>query len=159
MKNDGLLLLASLLSLAAPAYGACGQEALQHERKDVATIQTLETAWSVAFLQGDTELERCLLTPDFTEILRDGSVQVLADELGFAAKNRGKNLPIPDLPKGAVLIHGVVAVAYGLSTSTGKDGKLRMTRYADYYVWEESSWHAFFAQQSELSAAGGAPSP
>jgi hypothetical protein len=90
------------------------------------------------------------LTPDFTEIVRSGELKVLTDELTFAAKNLGKNLPIPDQPKGAVLIHGNVAVAYGVSKATGADGKPRATRYADYYVWEDNAWHAFFAQQTPL---------
>ena len=145
-----LFLWLSLSCLASQAYGACGQEVLQHEHQDAATIQALETAWSVAYLNGDTDFERCLLTPDFTEILRDGSVKLLADELGFAAKNAGKHLTIPDLPKGTVFIHGDVAVAYGLSGSADAQGVKHMTRYADYYIWEEGAWRAYFAQQSQF---------
>jgi len=121
-----------------------------HQRKDAATIQHLEGAWSIAYLQGDMELERCLLTPDFTEILRNGDVIVLADELQLAANNKGKNLLIADLPKSTVLIHGNVAVAYGTSHSTSSDGKARTTRFADYYIWENGTWHAFFAQQTQF---------
>lgn len=145
-----VLSLLVLCSMASPVWAACGQEALQHEHKDAATIQVLETAWSVAYLKGDVDFERCLLTPDFTEILKDGSVKLLVDELGFAAKNSGKHLPIPDLPQGTVFIHGDVAVAYGLSGSTDAQGVKHMTRYADYYIWEEGAWRAYFAQQSQF---------
>jgi hypothetical protein len=144
----------TLLSLAfaspARAEDPCRLPPLLHQHKDAATIQNLEEAWTAAYLRGDTEFERCLLTPDFTEIVRSGEIKVLADELAFAAKNQGKNLAIPDQPKGAVLIHGNVAVAYDFSKATAPDGKPRVTRYADYYVWENNSWHAFFAQQTSV---------
>jgi len=123
---------------------------LMHQHKDVATVQQLENAWSMAYLRGDTELERCLLTTDFTEILRTGEVKTLADELEFAVKNQGRNLAIPNLPKSTVLIHGNVAVGYGTSRSTGADVHARAMRYADYYVWEGGAWHAFFAQQTQF---------
>lgn len=141
---------ASVLSLlvfipAASPKGICDVPPLRHEQRDKATIGRLERAWSMAYLRGDIALERCILTPDFTEILRTGEVKGLADELGFAAKNRGKDLAIPDVPKPAILIHGNVAVAYGTSGPAN-----RPMRYADYYVWENGSWHAFFAQQTQL---------
>ena len=92
--------------------------------------------------------ERCLLASDFTEILRTGEVKFLADELYLAAKNRGKNLAIPDLPKANVLMHGNLAVAYGLSSS-------KKTRYADSYLWENGAWHVLFAQQTQLQNNSG----
>lgn len=57
-------------------------------------------------LLGDTNFESCLLTADFTSISRKGKVRVLADELAVAAKNKGKNLPIPSFAKITVLMHG-----------------------------------------------------
>jgi hypothetical protein len=145
-------ILTSTLSAASAhhAQNTCDQSTLKDERKDVATIQRLERAWTVAYLEADTNFERCLLSPDFTEIIRSGEVKFLADELEFAKKNEGKNLPIPDQPKPTVLLHGNVAVAYGASEFTGLDGEVRKTRYADYYVWENGSWHAFFAQQTTV---------
>lgn len=132
---------------AAPS---CHSSALANQRLDASTVQRLEKARTVAYLKGDLDFERCLLTSDFTEIMRTGEVKVLADELEFARKNIGKNLPIPDLPEGAVFIHGNVAVAYGQSSSTGPSGAPRKTRYADYYIWQRNSWHAFFAQQTAI---------
>lgn len=70
-----------------------------HQRKDEATAQRLENAWNIAYLRGDTNFESCLLTPDFTSISLKGEVRVLADELAVAAKNKGKNLPIPSFPE------------------------------------------------------------
>jgi hypothetical protein len=144
----GILLLSLVSSLHAK--DTCNMPPLLHQRRDVATVQDLEHAWSVAYLRGDTDLERCLLASDFTEIMRTGEVKGLTDELEFAAKNQGKNPAIPDLPKSTVLIHGNVAVAYGTSTSAGADGARRRTRFADYYVWENGAWHAFFAQQTQF---------
>jgi hypothetical protein len=137
-------------SIPLHAQSTCDMDALKAQQRDVATIQRLENAWSVAYLKADTNFELCLLSKDFTEIVRSGEVKFLSDELAFARKNEGKNLPIPKLPEPTVLLHGNVAVAYGTSQSTGPDGKIKETRYADYYVWENGKWHAFFAQQTSV---------
>src|SRR5882762_7696726 len=91
-------------TLSLQAQIACMQPELSHQRKDVETIQQLEHAWSVAYLKGDTDFERCLISPDFTEIMRNGEMKTLTDELNFAAKNKGKNRPISELPPVTVLI-------------------------------------------------------
>jgi len=70
-------------------------------------VQRLEEAWSLAFLTGDTEFERCLLAPDFTEIMSNGEIKFLADELALARANFGAQRPIPPLPKAKVLIYGL----------------------------------------------------
>jgi hypothetical protein len=59
------------------ARADCARPALAHQRRDAATIQRLESAWSLAYLTGDTEFEACLLTPDFTEIVSSGSIHHL----------------------------------------------------------------------------------
>jgi hypothetical protein len=143
-----LFFLASLLPLASRAQDACGQAVLKDEHQDAATLQALERAWSVAFLQGDTDFERCLLTPDFTEITRGGAVKALADELALAAQNRGKNLPPPPPLQIPVMIHGDVAVAY-VAVPHSKDGKTFNVYNADYYLWEGGAWHAYFSQQTQ----------
>lgn len=116
-------------------------------------MQRLERVWSLAYIRGDDEIEKCLLLPGFTEVLKDGSIKYLADELGFARKNTGRNLPIPILPVSTVLLHGNVAVAYGVSESTAGDGTHRSMRYVDYYLWEGGMWHAYFAQQTPIAAS------
>ena len=146
-----IVLLSPFVAIRANAAPACNSPALTNERLDVVTIQHLEKAWSIAYLKGDLDFERCLLTADFTEIMRSGEVKVLSDELDFARKNVGKNLPIPELPQGTVFIHGNVAVAYGQSSSTAPDGSQRKTCYADYYIWKKGAWHAFFAQQTAVN--------
>ena len=123
----------------------CQFPSLAHEHRDVATIQALELEWTRAYLRGDTEFEACLLTPDFTEIMRNGDIKDLSAELALAAKNKAKPLPLGDLPSGQVLLHGNVAVAYGRSAGA------RAMRYADYYVWENSHWRVYFAQQTEIT--------
>jgi hypothetical protein len=145
-----LLLAFPFLSEASP----CQLQPLLNQREDVATIVRLEQEWTRAYLRGDTDFELCLLTPDFTEIMRTGEIKVLKDELALAAVNKGKNLKIPGQAKGDVLLHGNVAVAYGTSTSKSKEGQLRTIRYADYYIWEGGVWHAFFAQQTALPKSG-----
>jgi hypothetical protein len=146
-----LLLGALGLGLACGAQADCHSGALAGQQRDVATIQRLEHAWSVAYLSGDVEFERCLLTADFTEIMRDGSVRGLRDELALAERNHGRSAARVSLPPGEVLMHGAVAVAYGVSPPGAAPGSPRATRYADYYVWQDGGWRVFFAQQTPLS--------
>ena len=139
--------IVSTLMLAAVVNARdCQFPVLAHEHRDVATIQALELEWTRAYLRGDTDFEACLLTPDFTEIMRDGDIKDLSAELALAAKNKAKPLPLGELPSGQVLLHGNVAVAYGRSTGA------RAMRYADYYVWEHAHWRVYFAQQTEMAA-------
>jgi hypothetical protein len=145
-----MLLIPFVPSIPLHAQTTCDMDALKSQQRDVPTIQRLENAWTIAYLKADTNFEECLLTKDFTEIVRSGEVKFLSDELAFARKNEGKNLPIPNLPEPTVLLHDNVAVAYGTSESTAADGKIRQTRYADYYIWENGKWHAFFAQQTSV---------
>lgn len=153
MRTATLMIVAAFVSavtpLASHATDDCGQSVLKDEHKDVATVQALERAWSVAFLRGDVAFEQCLLTPDFTEITRDGAVKMLADELALAALNRGKGLPPPAPLQIPVMIHGDVAVAY-VAVPRSRDGKAFSVYNADYYVWEGGVWRAYFSQQTRF---------
>jgi hypothetical protein len=144
-----LLLLVSFVAWGS-GHASCHQAVLEAQRKDVATVQRLELAWTQAFLSGDVDFERCLLTEDFTEILRDGTVTRLEHELALAAQHRGRAAQPPAVAPGEVYIHGDVAVAYGASRAQAADGAVRATRYADYYLWEHGRWRAFFAQQTPI---------
>lgn len=145
-----LALAAVILSLPRHAQGTCIRAELEHQRQDAATIQRLETAWSLAYLRGDADFERCLLTADFTEIMSDGTIRLLDDELALAAKNKGKEVSKPNLPSVTVFLHGAVAVAYGVSLGNAVDPKRGKKYFADYYVWENHSWRVYFAQQTSL---------
>jgi hypothetical protein len=142
------LMCVFVLCAGGLAQDNCALPQLMNQREDAATIQRLEGAWTEAFLHGDTEFMRCLLVPEFSEIMRSGELRSLADELAMTAKNRGKNLPVPELPKITVLIHNNVAVAYGESIAKDANGKPRSRWYSDSYVWEDGKWHVFFAQQT-----------
>jgi hypothetical protein len=150
-------LLLFFLTSSLSAKDACKQPALMHQRRDVATVLHLEDAWNTAYMRGDTDLERCLLGPTFTEILRTGDVLGLAGELELAEKNRGKNLAIPAMPQITVLLHGNQAVAYGKSSATDSDGKSQTRFYSDSYLWEHGAWHVFFAQQTQSQNRQDAP--
>jgi hypothetical protein len=150
-----LLWLTFAGSCAGAQAQTCLQPALLHQRRDEATLQRLEQAWSLAFLTGDSEFERCLLAPDFTEIMSNGAIKFLADELALARANRGAQRPIPPLPKAKVLIYGNVAVAYGRANGTAPDGSARVHWYSDDYVWRDGAWHVLFAQQTVAAV----PSP
>lgn len=83
---------------------------LLRQHRDIATIEALELEWTRAYLRGDTGFEACLLTADFTEIMRSGEVKHLSDELALAARNTAHPFPIGEMPKDTVLLHGNVAV-------------------------------------------------
>jgi len=140
-----------LIVFTADARADCARPALTHDRRDAATIQRLETAWTLAFLGGDTEFESCLLTPDFTEIMSNGNINHLSEELDLAERNKGKAVTAPDMPPITVHIHGDVAVAYGISSEKLVDGKPYKSYFADYYVWKDGSWHVYFAQQTSFA--------
>ena len=144
------LLPLSLAVFTAHVRAGCVHPALTHQRRDAATIQRLERAWTVAFLTGDTEFEACLLTPDFTEIMSNGTINHLADELALAQKNQGKAATTPDIPPATIHLHGNVAVAYGISAQKMIDGKPHKSYYADYYLWKNGAWHVYFAQQTSF---------
>jgi hypothetical protein len=146
-----LLFCICIIFFAADSRAGCDRPALAHQRQDVATIQKLEGAWTLAYLSGDTEFETCLLTPDFTEIMSDGSINHLSEELALAEKNKGKAVTPPNMPTITVHIHGDVAVAYGISSEKLIDGKPHKSYFADYYVWKNGMWHVYFAQQTSFA--------
>jgi hypothetical protein len=139
-----------VIMFARAAHSDCFRPALAHQMRDAATIQRLESAWTVAYLSGDTQFEACLLTPDFTEIMSSGTINRLGDELALAERNQGKPVTNPNIPPPTIHIHGDVAVAYGLSAVKVIEGKPHRSYYADYYVWENRSWHVYFAQQTSF---------
>jgi hypothetical protein len=144
----GLISLLSFMAVHAQAKDGCELESLLHQQRDEATIQRLEGSWNFAIWQGDSGLERCLLTADFGEILSTGELKTLTDELGFTAKNKGQNRPPPALPPITVLLHGNVAVAYAIWVPTAANRK--PDRTADYFVWENGFWHVFFSQSTPV---------
>lgn len=147
-RKASIVMTTAMLSLSLVVKAKdCQLPMLLHQHRNAATIEALELEWTRAYLRGDTGFEECLLTPDFTEIMRNGEVKHLPDELALAAKNAANPLPMGETPKGTVLLHGNVAVAYGRSQSTSG---ARPMRYADYYVWENGQWRAYFAQQTEI---------
>jgi hypothetical protein len=145
------MLLASLSTFAQDA-SSCARPELANQKKDSETISRLERAWSLAYMKGDAEFEQCLLLPGYQEIKSSGKLEVLSDELAKAAKNKGKNLPIPELTPPTVLIHDDVAVAHGTYSFTDASGQKREIHSADYYHWENGGWRVFFAQQSLVPA-------
>jgi hypothetical protein len=149
-RSTPFLFSLCLVVFTTHARADCVRPTLAHQRRDAATIQRLEKAWTAAFLTGDTEFEACLLTNDFTEIMSSGTIHHLVDELALAQKNKSKAATTPDMPPVTVHLHGNVAVAYGISSQKMIDGKPYNSYYADYYVWKKGTWHVYFAQQTSF---------
>lgn len=146
-----LLACICLFALATNATADCARSLPAHQRRDAGTIRQLEAAWNLAFLTGNIEFERCLLTSDFTEIMSTGHIYQLSDELALAEKNKGKKVTSSMTPKITVHIHGNVAVAYGISSEKVVDGRPHKSYYADFYVRNSEAWHVFFAQQTAFA--------
>jgi hypothetical protein len=143
-----------LIVFSTKAGATCSDPILMHEKQDVSTILTLERAWSSAFLRGDTDFIACLLTPDFTEIMRNGDIFHLSDELALAEKNKGNGGDSTATPHISVLLHGYVAVAYALASEKRIERALYKNYYADYYLWMDGSWRAYFAQWTPVVSPG-----
>jgi hypothetical protein len=142
-------ILLSAFSLPALAEDGCSLPELAHQQHDAETVQKLENAFASAFLKGDTNFEKCLLLPNYSEVSRSGKWRVLSEELASTAKNQGRNLSVPEtMPKIEVLMHGDVAVAHGLFTFAEPDGKSQSTRFSDVYVWKDNAWHVLYSQQT-----------
>lgn len=151
LRFTQLVFCVCLIVFATDARADCARPALAHQRRDAATIRRLESAWTFAYLSGDTDFETCLLTTDFTEIMSNGSINHLSEELELAERNKGKVVRSPNMPPITVDIHGKVAVAYGLSSEKVIDGKPHKPYFADYYVWKDGAWHVYFAQQTSFA--------
>jgi hypothetical protein len=152
LRSRVLTLLAgltlSLCSIPLLAEDGCKVPELANQQKDAATVEKLESAFATASMKGDTDFEKCLLLPNYAEVSRSGKWRELSGELEGTAKNRGKNLSVPEMPKVDVLMHGDVAIAHGLFTFTSADGKTQNTRFSDVYVWTDGEWHVLFSQQT-----------
>jgi hypothetical protein len=146
-----ILFTICFIVFTADARADGARPTLAHQRRDAATIQRLESAWSLAYLTGDAELESCLLTPDFTEIMSNGSINHLSEELALAEKNKGEKVADPDMSSITGHIRGDVAVAYGISSERLIDGKPHRSYFADYSLWKNGAWHAYFAQQTSFA--------
>jgi hypothetical protein len=83
--------------------------------------------------------------------MRNGDVYHPSDELALSEKNGGKVWAPAALPHISVLLHGDAAVAYGLVSEHRTEGVIHKNYYADYYIWTNGSWHAFFAQWTPAS--------
>jgi hypothetical protein len=147
----GLIALLLVVSAHAQAQDSCELEPLKHQQRDEATIQQLEALWNVAISQGDTSFERCLLTADFVEIRSTGELKTRADELGFTAKNKGRQQRTPQLPTITILIHGDVAVARAIWKPTGATRESE--QIADCFVWENGFWRVFFSQLTPIEGS------
>jgi hypothetical protein len=98
-KVPSVMAIAMLILSPVVKANDCQFPALRHQHRDVATIEALELEWTRAYLRGDTRFEACLLTADFSEIMRTGEVKFLSDELALAAKDAANPLRMGDIPE------------------------------------------------------------
>jgi hypothetical protein len=133
---------------ALAAY--CQASLFRHQELDAATVRRLERAWETATVADKTILEACLFEPGFTDILQAGEIRNLQFEMARITVTTGEKLPLPDTSERQILMYGHVAIAYGRHASGFPSKNSGLVPFADYFLWDGTSWHAFFSEQTAL---------
>jgi hypothetical protein len=127
-----------LLALAVAA--SCAGHELTNQRRDAESVRRADSAWTVAYVHGDTAFMRCLLTPDFTNYTLTGTYD-RDGELAKAARTGDPAKPVPPLPHIDVQLHGASAVATWIAN--GRRG-------IDVYAFVDGRWRAYLAADVKL---------
>jgi ketosteroid isomerase-like protein len=83
------------------------------------TLMDLEQQWTKAALASKSEAVAPLLTPDFTSVQSDGTIQKKAEYLEGIRKGKWQVNEVSDMK---VQVHGDSAVVIGVWTAKGTDG-------------------------------------
>ncbi len=138
------MLLLTLALLTAPG---CAGHQISDQRRDVASVRRVDSAWSAAYVRGDTAFFRCLLAPDYRGYNLAGAESNRDDEVGKAAKHGRPDAPLPPYPMANIEMHGASAMVNGIA-----NGK----RFIDVYRFEDGAWHAFFSVDLKVPEGSGA---
>lgn len=128
----------ALLLLATPP---CQNHQVPHQRMDAASVRSVDSAWSAAYLRGDTTFLRCLLAPDYRGFNRAGVLADASAEIAKAVRRGRTDTPLGAFPKAEVQVHGNTGVVGGL---------VKDKRWTDVYVFENGSWHAILSVDQAL---------
>jgi hypothetical protein len=130
-----------ILALALLAAPGCAGHQLPDQRHDVASVRRVDSAWTVAYLHGDTAFMRCMLTADYRGYSLSGVGVDRDGEVGKAARFGRPDRPLPAYPNASIEVHGASAVVDGISNGR---------RWIDVYRFEDGVWHAFLSADVKL---------
>jgi hypothetical protein len=136
------MLIIVMALLAAPP-GCAGHE-LTNQHQDVASVRRVDSAWSAAYIRGDTAFFRCLLTPDYKGYNVAAVESGRDDEVGKAARYGRPDRPLVPYPNPSIEMHGSSAIVNGVTNTK---------RWIDVYRFEDGGWHAFFSVDLKIPEA------
>lgn len=149
----------------------CPTAYVQNQKKDAASVLALEKSWSTARRKLDIDFEKCLLDRGLVEILKTGAIKGFDYETSDApiivnstrehrdgnkllSYENSKTIDVDSdsikklkFWRTKVLIHGRLAIAYGRLRSDSLRTQDNIP-FADYFIWQQASWHVFFAIQT-----------
>ena len=146
------VLLLALLSSCATAR--CGPAT-----NPEADLLAFEHRWIDALLHRDVQVLDTLLAGDFLDNAYNGNVYAKKEILARLAAG-GPTYPSLGLTETRVRIYGTVGVATGVVTGVNTvktDGGPVRVRFTDVFRREGCGWQAVSAQETLITAAGGAP--
>lgn len=134
------VLLPMILALAAgPAAAASPQ------RVDEASVRTVETRWSEAFVGGNTAALDALLDPAYVSVSAKGSArskaEIIAAAKGYAAQHPGQHAD-PLSATSTVQIFGTTALVrhHGAADTS-----------MDLFAFEHGAWRAKYSQHTAIA--------
>ncbi|HWY23543.1 MAG TPA: nuclear transport factor 2 family protein [Nevskia sp.] len=136
---------AALPFTAAAAAPASCESRLPHPPvRDEQSVRDAEHAWLVAEMGGDSATLQCLLDEGYTNLGFDGKTYGKADIVSHAAKNQGKNLPVPTVEL-SILVHGRSATAWSVQQKHDGEGKPITVFFSDSLEFRNGAWHPYFS--------------
>jgi hypothetical protein len=135
----------ALLSFATVADAApCASE----PRTSAGVIAT-EHAWVAALEHRDGSALDCILGSGFSENNWHGKQVSRAEVLAHLAERPSSKLHLSEL---STTVDGSMAVARGINTQTGPDGKVTgSVRFTDVFLYSDHRWRAIAAQETLVS--------
>lgn len=132
-----------MFALALWAALGCAGHQIPDQRRDVASVRRVDSAWSAAYARGDTAFFRCLLAPDYRGYNTSGVESDRDGEVAKAATHGRPDAPLPAYGNSNIEVHGASAWVGGVS-----NGK----RWLDVYRYEDGAWHPFLSADIKLPA-------
>ncbi len=130
-----------LLTLLLLRAMSCQDHQVPNQHLDAASVRRVDSAWSAAYVRGDTTLLRCLLASDYRGFSTKGVLSDANEEVAKAGRHGKPDAPLDAFPKAEVQVHGTTGVVGGLVPSK---------RWTDVYVFEHGVWHAILSLDQPL---------
>ena len=131
-------MLFTLLWLTA---ASCQDHQVANQHLDAASVRRVDSAWSAAYVRGDTTFLRCMLASDYRGFNTKGVLADANEEVAKAGRHGHADAPLPAFPKAEVQVHDATGVVGGLVP-----GK----RWTDINVFEKGAWHAILSVDQPL---------